>query len=58
MHPVVVLIFIMIVGVVLWPAAKHYDLIATSQTADLLVVVALILGYLAYKKWWETRTGR
>ena len=56
--PMHVLYIVMAIGMVAYPLMKHYKIIQATQQVDLIIVAVLILSYLAYKKWWESRHGR
>ncbi len=57
-HPIYVLGVVMLLGIVVWPAARSQGLIPRSMELDLIAVVALILAYMAYKSWWTKQQGK
>lgn len=57
-HPIYVLALVMILGIVVWPAARAQEIVPRSMEADLVAVAVLILGYMAYKSWWQKQQGK
>jgi uncharacterized membrane protein (DUF4010 family) len=56
-HPIVVLLAVLFIGMVLWPLMRAREMVPASFEADLVLVAVLILGYMAYKSWGQSQQG-
>lgn len=56
-HPIVVLLAVMFIGMVIWPLMRARGLAPTGVEADLIAVAVLIFSYMAYKNWWQKQQG-
>ncbi len=53
-HPMAILIGILFAGILVWPWLQRQQYAPKGTVTDAIVVLVLVGGYYAYKKWYDS----